>query len=95
MLTFSFVDYNSSPTDIGYKIEQYAKEHSETTAEMSMAVFNENETIYENFFGYMNIENKIPVTEDTVMEWGSVSKLLIWVSAMQLAEQGKIDRRLP
>ncbi len=31
------------------------------------------------------------VDENTVYEWGSVSKLLIWISVMQLYEQGKLD----
>ena len=66
-------------------------ENTDTTAGMSVAVFNENGTIYRNCFGYMDVKNSIPVTEDTVMEWGSVSKLLVWISVMQLAEQGKID----
>lgn len=82
---------SSAKQDIGNKIEQYVDEHADTTAGMSVAVFDENDTIYRNCFGYMDVENKIPVTEETVMEWGSVSKLLVWISVMQLTEQGKID----
>ena len=77
--------------NIGDKIEQYVYDHADTTAGMSVAVFDVNETIYRNSFGYMDVQNKVPVTEDTVMEWGSVSKLLVWISVMQLAEQEKID----
>ncbi len=80
-----------SASDIGSEIEAYVAEHADTTAGMSVAVFDEQETIYRNCFGYMDVQNQVPVTEDTVMEWGSVSKLLVWVSAMQLAEQGMID----
>ena len=78
-------------TGIGRKIEQYVNEHADTTAGMSVAVFDETETIYRNSFGYMDLQNETPVTENTVMEWGSVSKLLVWVSVMQLEEQGKLD----
>ena len=77
--------------NIGNAIEQYVNENMDTTAGMSVAVFDENETIYRNHFGYMDVQNEILVTEDTVMEWGSVSKLLVWVSVMQLTEQGLID----
>lgn len=80
-----------SSDDIGSEIEQYVADHADTTAGMSVAIFNENETIYAECFGYMDVQNKIPVTEETVMEWGSVSKLLVWVSVMQLEEQGEID----
>lgn len=82
---------DSTTFNIGEKIEQYVNDHADTTAGMSVAVFDVNDTIYRNSFGYMDVQNKVPVTEDTVMEWGSVSKLLIWISVMQLAEQGKID----
>lgn len=82
---------DTSTSDIGSKIEQYVAEHEDTTAGMSVAVFDANQTIYRNCFGYMDVQNKTPVTEETVMEWGSVSKLLVWVSVMQLAEQDKID----
>lgn len=77
--------------DIGSRIEQYVREHADTTAGMSVSVFNGDEVLYENSFGYIDVQNEIPVTEDTVMEWGSVSKLLVWISVMQLVEQGKID----
>ncbi|MGI6608464.1 MAG: serine hydrolase domain-containing protein [Erysipelotrichaceae bacterium] len=82
---------NVSLENIGQRIEAYVAENIDTTAGMSVAVFSDKETLYRNSFGYSDIEKKIPVTEDTVMEWGSVSKLLVWVSVMQLVEQGVID----
>ncbi len=90
-ITVMAEDSSTTISDVGSKIEQYALEHADTTAGMSVAVFDETETIYRNHFGYMDVKNKLPVTEDTVMEWGSVSKLLVWISVMQLAEQGKIE----
>lgn len=81
---------NDSFSDIGRRIEEYVAQNKETTAGMSVAVFSEKETLYRNSFGYTDMANKVPVTEDSVMEWGSVSKLLVWVSVMQLVEQGKI-----
>lgn len=82
---------SGSIQEIGNDLEQYVNDHADTTAGMSVAVFDKNGTIYRNSFGYMDVENKIPVAEDTVMEWGSVSKLLVWISVMQLSEQGLID----
>lgn len=77
--------------DISADIENYVGEHSETTAGMSVAIYDQSGAIYENCFGYADKENSIAVDDQTVYDWGSVSKLLIWISSMQLAEQGKLD----
>lgn len=73
------------------EIEKYVAEHEDTTAGMDLSVFNPYESIYTGYFGYADKEAGRVVNQDTVMEWGSASKLLIWVSVMQLWEQGKLD----
>lgn len=78
-------------SDLGTEIEKYVAEHEDTTAGMEVSVFNGYETVYTNYFGYADKEAGLKVDKDTVMEWGSTSKLLTWVSVMQLWEQGKID----
>ena len=60
-------------------------------ASAAVGVFQGNEVLYSGFFGETNIENHIPADENSVYEWGSISKTLIWVSAMQLYEQGRLD----
>lgn len=77
--------------DIGTLIEAYVEEHKETTAGMSVSVFHEQETLYTGYFGYADKEQGIHFDEETVVEWGSATKLFVWVSAMQLWEQGKLD----
>ncbi|MFW5803155.1 MAG: serine hydrolase, partial [Verrucomicrobiota bacterium] len=42
-------------------------------------------------FGYANLEEQIPVTTDTVMMIGSVSKFLTAIMAAQLADEGALD----
>lgn len=42
-------------------------------------------------YGDANTKDNIKADEDTVYEWGSISKMLVWTSVMQLYEQGKID----
>ena len=76
---------------IGQKIKDYVKEHEKTTAGMATAVFDKDGTIYQGNFGYMDKEKGIKADDDSVFEWGSVTKLTVWVSVMQLWEQGKID----
>lgn len=60
-------------------------------ASIAAAVFRGNEVMYEGYFGETDMENHIPADESSVYEWGSISKTMIWVSVMQLWEQGKID----
>lgn len=80
-----------SYADTGEEIEMFVKEHESTTAGVAIAVFDRNQEIYKNYFGYADIENQVPLNQDNVMEWGSITKLTVWVSVMQLWEQGKID----
>lgn len=60
-------------------------------AGMAYAVFNGEQEIASGYYGYADKENNIEVDKDTVFEWGSASKLMVWVSVMQLVEQGKIS----
>lgn len=76
---------------IGEEIETYVDDHKDTMAGLCVSVFRRNSVIYRNYFGYADKENRVKVDENTVMEWGSVTKLLVWVSAMQLWEQDKLD----
>lgn len=76
---------------IGGEIEAFVAEHEETTAGMAVSVFDKTETVYTGYFGYADKESALAVNSETVMEWGSATKLLVWVSVMQLWEQGKLD----
>ncbi len=78
-------------------ISDHNAEHSSSDlddaqfASVLLGVFKGDEVLYTNYLGYSDYENDIPADEDSAYEWGSVSKTLIWVSAMQLWEQGKLD----
>ncbi len=69
---------------IGQKIESFVKEHEKTTAGLATTVFDKDGTIYKGNFGYMNKEKKVKTDDSSVFEWGSVTKLTVWVSVMQL-----------
>jgi len=81
----------TSNEEIGERIEAFVEEHAETTAGMSVSVFDEENTFYMGYFGYGDKENGVAMDAETVVEWGSATKLLVWVSVMQLWEQGKLD----
>lgn len=72
------------------KLEEYIAENQQSIAGLATIVINQNETIYK-MDGYANIEEQIPVNENTIFEWGSVSKILIWISVFQLVEAGGLD----
>ena len=86
-----------TPSGIAYSelqevIDSYAKEYiGNTTAGASVAVLQNSRIILKQNYGYSDIENKTKVTDGTLFEWGSASKLFIWVSVMQLVEQGRLD----
>jgi CubicO group peptidase (beta-lactamase class C family) len=94
--TFAKDDDKSTPSGIKYnkleeKIKDYVKENEKDLASFEVAIFKKDETLYKGYFGKSDIENNIDADENTVYEWGSVSKTFVWVSAMQLKEEGKLD----
>ncbi|AIQ45977.1 hypothetical protein R70723_08860 [Paenibacillus sp. FSL R7-0273] len=64
-----------------------------TGAGVSVAVVKNGETVFNKAYGLADVENNTAADTDTVFEWGSVTKLLVWTSVMQLVEQGKLDLR--
>lgn len=60
-------------------------------AAIAVEIFRGDEVMYEGYFDDIDMENGISADENSVFEWGSISKTMIWVSVMQLWEQGKID----
>ena len=49
------------------------------------------EIVYDRCFGYSDIENRIPITDQTVFHVASVSKQFTVMGAMLLWEDGKLD----
>lgn len=93
----AYAEQQKLPSDtfydqIGQKIEDYYKEHERTSAGLATTVFDKDgNTLYQNNFGYMNKEKKLAVDDSSVFEWGSTTKITVWVGVMQLWEEGKID----
>lgn len=84
-------------SEIGSRIEAFAEEHVETTAGMAVAVIDGKQprgqhVIYQGAFGFADKEAKVAVDADeTVFEWGSCTKMLVWVAVMQQVERGALD----
>lgn len=78
-------------TQIAELTEEYIEENKENTVSVAIALISDQDTVYETIYGYADIEKGLVANFDTVYEWGSVTKLLVWVSVMQLWEAGKIN----
>ena len=53
------------------------------------AVAQYGEKLYEGYFGYADLEKKIPITADTIYRQFSSTKVVICTAAMMLYERGK------
>ncbi|MBE6826602.1 MAG: beta-lactamase family protein [Ruminococcus sp.] len=60
-------------------------------ASAEIGIFQGDEVLYTGYFGEINLTEHIPADENSVYEWGSISKTFVWVSVLQLWEQGKLD----
>lgn len=95
-VTVFAAEKDKTPTGIAYDrvgatIEKWAKENPDDYVSFVTAVFSKDQLLYQGAFGQVDRENKMDCALDSVFEWGSVSKLTVWVSVMQLYEQGKLD----
>lgn len=55
----------------------------------SLHIAKDGETLYEGYFGYSDMEKKIPVTSESLFRQASMSKLPLYTTLMILYEQGK------
>lgn len=97
VLLWTLFGYAPEPTlsatngwELGDQLTDYLTEHKETSAGVATIVVHEDDIIYK-MQGYADVAEQIRVDKDTVFEWGSVSKILIWISVFQLVEEGKLD----
>lgn len=58
---------------------------------VSVLVIQDGKVIKEKGYGYANLEHKVPVTEKTVFQSGSVGKTFTAALVMLLAEDGKLS----
>lgn len=81
-------------SDLEKEIDEYAKQYIGTKVPgASVVVIKDGEIVFSKGYGYSDVMNKKPVISDkTVFEWGSITKLFTWVSVMQLEEIGLVDR---
>ena len=62
---------------------------------LSLAIINRGEVVYENTFGYADVEEGKPVTDETIFEGASLSKPVFAFFVMTFVEEGKLDLDKP
>ena len=68
------------------------KMHDEHIAGTTTIITHNGIPVVKKGYGYADVEAKIKVDPDTTLfRIGSISKLFVWISVMQLYEQGKLE----
>ena len=62
---------------------------------LSLAIVKDGSLEYANGFGARQLDGNLPMTEDTLIGIGSISKSFTALAIMQLVQQGKIDLKAP
>ncbi len=70
-------------------MRQFMWRHGVPGAAVAVAV--DGEVVYDNGFGWSDVENKIPVTPTSRFRIGSITKPFTAVAILQLIEQGKLS----
>ncbi|WP_378181648.1 serine hydrolase domain-containing protein [Aquimarina sp. SS2-1] len=62
---------------------------------ISIALINDGEVVYHKIDGYANVEEKLPVTKQTIFEGASISKPVFGFFVMTFVEEGVLDLDKP
>lgn len=75
------------------EIEEICRNYNVTG--MSLAVFDENGVFYQQSYGFANVEQQIPTSEDTIYRIASISKSVTALLALELTEEGSLSPEQP
>jgi CubicO group peptidase (beta-lactamase class C family) len=89
--TVSATTPTGAPGAASFDVEEYLDGRADEVAGVGFAELRDGEVVGTVSYGLANIETGLEVDQDTVFEWASISKLVVWVSVMQLVEQGQLD----
>lgn len=82
-------DYSHTQKYLAWLIEREMAANEITG--ISIALVDDQQIIWQQGFGYSDLENKVLATPDTVYRAGSIAKVFTAAAAMQLADHGKLD----
>lgn len=87
------VSFGETVTEYDSLLEPIAEKYVGKSVPGACVIISEKgRIVFSGGYGFARLEDRKPMDpENTVFEWGSLSKTFVWVSVMQLAEKGKID----
>jgi len=93
LMSCSSVDYNNLPGDNKTELDKFIqlKMKEGKKPGLSALVMTGDEVTWSGQYGFADIKNNIPVSENTPFVIASISKLITGTAIMQLVEAGKID----
>ena len=86
-------DYRYVEDYAEHRIHQIIKRHH--LPSVAVALIEDQNTIWQDTFGWANIEEKIPARSDTVYKLWSVAKVFTAIETMRLVEEGRVDLDAP
>lgn len=91
---FAQAEINSRPTD---SLDAFLldKMKSTGTPGLQLAVIKNGKIVKLAHYGIANIQDSIPVTDQTIFTINSITKAFVGVAVMQLVEEGKLDLAKP
>lgn len=77
---------------VSSQVDQYIAEqmHEQRIPGLSLAVVLDGRIVKQKGYGFANLEDRAPVTPDTMFESGSIGKQFTATAVMMLVEEGKI-----
>ena len=85
---FSQSNQEFNPETITKVLQQYV---GDNTPGMAVGIVKDGQIIYENYFGYANLEHKIKFNESTRSNIASTAKQFTALMILQLSKEGKLN----
>ena len=86
-------DYRYVEDYAEYRIHQCIQRHH--LPSVAVVLIEDQNTIWQETFGWANIEKKIPAQSDTVYKLWSVAKVFTAIETMRMAEEGLVGLDAP
>ena len=86
-------DYNYVVDYTEYRIRKLIHQHH--LPSVAVALVEDQNTVWQETFGWANFEKKIPAQSDTVYKLWSVAKVFTAIETMRLVEEGLVDLNAP